>query len=175
MKKSALFIVTVFALLALSCKKDEVTTNFDTSLQTWQTFKTSTNNSYRYATKSVSVFGLSDSTAITVVNGKVTNRDYVRFRLEYKTINTPPTKTITLQWNETAVDLGSHHNQGFNVYTMDEVYTTTKNVWLAVDKKDNILYFETKNNGLISLAGYRPKGCEDDCFVGITITSVTKL
>jgi hypothetical protein len=174
MKKPALLIVTIFAFLALSCKKDVILTNFDTSLQTWETFKTSANNSYSYTTKGGSIWGFEDSTRITVVNGKVTNRDYVSYKIQYQPNNQPPIKTASAQWNETTADLGSHQ-YGFYVYTMDEVYNKAKSVWLAVDKKNNDLYFETKNNGLISLAGYRPKGCEDDCFNGVTITSVTKL
>jgi hypothetical protein len=169
MKKSALLIVTIFALLALSCKKDVVQTNFDTSLQTWQTFKASANNSYIYATKSTG--WTDDSTRITVVNGKVTNRDYYIF------VHEPATnagkRVASLQYKETVTDLGSH-TQGFSAYTMDQVYDKAKNVWLAVDEKTNDIRFETNNAGIISLVGYELKGTADG-FTGIAITSVTKL
>jgi hypothetical protein len=169
MKKSALLIVTVFALLALSCKKDVVLTNFDTSLQTWQTFKASANNSYVYTTRSP--VWRDDSTRITVVNGKVINRDYYIF------VHEPATnagkRVASPQWKETITDLGSH-NEGFDAYTLDQVYDKAKNVWLAVDKKTNDIRFETNNAGIISLVGYELKGTADG-FNGIVITSVTKL
>jgi hypothetical protein len=169
MKKTALLIVSIFAFLALSCKKDAIVTNFDTSLQTWQTFKASANNSYVYSTKSQG--WIDDSTGITVANGKVTNRDYFIF------VHEPATnagkRVASLQWKETTTNLGSH-NEGFNAYTMDQVYDKAKNVWLAVDKKTNDIRFETNNAGIISLVGYEPKGVAD-AFNGIAITSVTKL
>ncbi|WP_256004937.1 hypothetical protein [Pedobacter deserti] len=34
--------------------------------------------------------------------------------------------------------------------------------------------FEAKNSGLISAAGYVEEGCQDDCFRGINIISITK-
>jgi hypothetical protein len=169
MKKTALLIVTVVAFLALSCKKDATVTNFDTSLQTWETFKTSANNSYVYTTKSQG--WIDDSTRITVANGKVTNRDYFIF------VHEPATnagkRVASLQWKETTTDLGSH-NEGFNAYTMDQVYDKAKTVWLAADKKVYDLYFETNNAGIISLVGNKSKTVEDT-FAGIAITSVTKL
>ncbi|MGF7080782.1 hypothetical protein [Mucilaginibacter sp. UYCu711] len=169
MRKSALLIATISVLLAVSCKKDVVLTNFDTSLQTWETFKTSANNSYVYTTKSQG--WTDDSTRITVVNGKVTNRDYFIF------VHEPATnagkRVASPQWKETAADLASH-KEGFDAYTMDQLYEKAKNVWLAVDKKTNDMRFETNNAGIISLVGYEPKGVSD-AFTGIAITSVTKL
>lgn len=162
-------IPAIIAFLALSCKKDVVQTDFDTSLQTWQTFKTSANNSYVYTTK-LPVWR-DDSTRITVVNGRVTNRDYFIF------VHEPATnagkRVASLQWKETIADLGSH-NEGFNAYTMDEVYDKAKNVWLAVDKNRYDIKFETNNSGVISLVGNELKGTADG-FAGIAITSVTKL
>jgi hypothetical protein len=169
MKKSVLLIVIIFAFLALSCKKDAIVTNFDTSLKTWETFKTSANNSYVYTTKSQG--WIDDSTRITVANGKVTNRDYFIFVHESATY--AGKRVASLQWKETTADLGSH-TEGFNAYTMDQVYDKAKNVWLAVDEKTNNIRFETNNAGMISLVGYEPKGVAD-AFTGIAITSVTKL
>jgi hypothetical protein len=169
MKKSALLILTIFAFLASSCKKDDLPTNFDTSLQTFQRFKINSNNSYVYTTKSP--VWIDDSTRITVVNGTVTNRDYYIF------VHEPATnagkRVASLQWKETTTDLGSH-KAGFDAYTMDQVYDKAKNVWLAVDKKSYDIKFEINNAGIISLVGNELKGTADG-FTGIAITSITKL
>jgi len=39
-------------------------------------------------------------------------------------------------------------------------------------RKDASVYFEAKNNGMISSCGYVQDGCMDDCFNGINIASI---
>ncbi|RWY54329.1 hypothetical protein [Mucilaginibacter gilvus] len=80
-----------------------------------------------------------------------------------------------LCWHEEVANLGTHGNEGAELLTLDQVYTKAQNVWLKVDDTKNDVYFDAKNNGLISFAGYVPKGCVDDCFTGIMITEISKL
>jgi hypothetical protein len=145
---------------------------FNTSLDAWQTFKASAQNSYIY-TSATAAFAPADSTRVTVVNGKITNRDYYRFDHEPLPNGAGYKKIAVLRWKETAADLGSH-KEGFGPYTMDQVYDRAKNVWLAVSTKKYNVTFETKNGGMISLVGNEPKGWAD-AFEGIAITTITKL
>tara|TARA_R110000851_G_scaffold279768_1_gene433063 strand:- start:472 stop:612 length:141 start_codon:yes stop_codon:yes gene_type:complete len=41
----------------------------------------------------------------------------------------------------------------------------------VVDKEKNTLYFETEINGIMTLCGFVPNGCADDCYQGISIDS----
>jgi hypothetical protein len=134
-------------------------------LQTWQTFKANANNSYVYSIKSPNWHD--DSTCITITNGKVTNRDYYKFEVERDPSRNPPYKRVAvLKWKETTTDLGSH-KEGFNPYTMDEVYDRAKNYWLPVDSKKYFISFETNNAGIISRVGHELKTVADG-FAGIT-------
>jgi len=59
--------------------------------------------------------------------------------------------------------------------TLDGIYSKAKTVWLRADQKQNDVYFETRNNGLISLADFVPKGCQDDCLNGISIKKINPM
>jgi len=77
-----------------------------------------------------------------------------------------------LQWTEMENELGLHEKTpASRVQTLDEVYETARTVWLK-KRDDAEIYFEVKNDGLISSAGFVPKGCMDDCFSGIYIRSI---
>jgi hypothetical protein len=163
----ALYVLTVIAVLLISsCTKDNHTNNnaYTTSLSAWTAYKASVSNSYVYTTSQSSFTGYSSETTITVISGKITNRDYVSYK---------PDRTVVKEWHETYVDLGSHSNEGSPLLTIDDIYVKAKNEWLNVDSKANTIYFETKNNGILSTAGYVPNNCMDDCFTGINIKSIT--
>jgi hypothetical protein len=74
-------------------------------------------------------------------------------------------------WDEDANNIGTH-NAGAEVLTLDQIYDKAKNEWLKADTKTNKIYFETDAKGLIASCGYVPDGCQDDCFTGVTITSI---
>lgn len=77
-----------------------------------------------------------------------------------------------LQWIETKENLGTHNKS--ELMTLDQVYSKAKNEWIIKRDKSKV-YFEAKNNGLISIAGYVPDGCQDDCFEGINIIKIENL
>lgn len=66
------------------------------------------------------------------------------------------------------------HQNGAAALTLDEIYVNAKSDWL-IKRKNTTNYFESKNDGLISQCGYVEKNCMDDCFVGITISSIERL
>jgi hypothetical protein len=57
--------------------------------------------------------------------------------------------------------------------TLDQIYELAKND-LLLKRADVSISFESKNSGLISAAGYVQNGCQDDCFRGINIKSISK-
>ena len=77
-----------------------------------------------------------------------------------------------MEWTENENEINSHTNSGASyALTLDQVYEKARTEWL-IKRKDATVYFEANNNGLISSCGYVPDGCMDDCFRGITISSV---
>ena len=171
MKKTTycLTLLIVTFSLFVGCKKDDgVAGNYAASLRAWKTFKSSVNNSYQYAATSSSWAGFSTETIITVKNGKVVQRAYTLKTIDGKT----GAATVSQSWIEDVATLNSHR-EGAETLTMDEVYTKAKNQWLAGSSTTET-YFETKNQGMISTAGYREKTCVDDCFVGIHISFIRK-
>lgn len=167
MKRSLLLLLTAITLLS-ACKKDGIAKKdeFQDSYEKLQDFKKSSANSYTYIATTGSVFGYSSTTIITVTNGVVVGRDYKAYRL-----NDDHQSVLYLSFTEDQKSIGTH-TQGQEALTLDQVYAKAKNEWLKVDTKANDIYFETDGNGLISSCGYVPKGCQDDCFNGIHISSI---
>lgn len=78
------------------------------------------------------------------------------------------------EWVETEAELGSHETSGaYPLSTLDDIYMKAQDDWLR-KRKDADTFFEAKNNGLISLCGYTPHDCVDDCFRGIGINVISK-
>ena len=183
MKKlyTVLFAVLIFA----ACTKDNTATtkkketlsysakDYSESLQLWASYKVSVQNTYTYTVLRPSSTGTNSETKITVINGIVTKRDYVYYQYDMSTGT--GTRIVLKEWHEAPANLGAHVDEGAALLTIDDVYAQAKNVWLKADPNTNDIYFEAKNDGLISTAGYVLKSCMDDCFVGVNITSVTAL
>lgn len=171
--KFFLFASLLCVLSALSCKKSEEAlykSELDKSYQVWLKFKSESKNNYEYTQSYDSWTGTNTNIKITVRNGGVVERSYEIFVREIG--NSEP--VLKESWAEDAASLNSHII-GLPIYTLDQVYEQAKQVWLNVSPKENDIYFEAKNNGMISSAGFVPKGCQDDCFRGIRITSIKTL
>ncbi len=134
------------------------------SFERWEAEKPKHENSYTYTVSFSSASGFGNITTITVTNGTVTQRDFQA----YETNGSTGQKTITRTWSERQ-DLNSH-NEGAEATTLDVVYGKCLNQWLKVSPDSNTTYFEGKHNGIISLCGYVPNLCADDCFQGVSIS-----
>lgn len=169
-----LLTVLVLSLLFASCKKDNISnkSEFRESLFAWQAFKAGSGNSYHYTVATSSWVGISSETTITVNNGIVTQRSYIQRRMVQSSSGQPST-IVAEEWEETGSALNTH-NYGAATVTLDDIYKQAKEEWLK-ERENVTYYFEAKNNGMISSAGYVPNGCADDCFIGITIISIEKL
>lgn len=192
-----LFYFLLFTLLIFSCKKDELEyqNDFEKSYKAFQKLKNESNNSYRYKTTAHSSYdGIRKEYTFEIVKGVLIKRSFM-FN-EIGNIKRPETgwteelaksafKAIdyteeaiahlihNLEWSENEEELGTKEPP-YNLWTLEQVYEKAKEEWLI--KRSNVqIYFETKNNGLISYAGYVPTGCQDDCFRGISIIEIKKL
>lgn len=172
MKKLPVILILTLSIFLSSCKKDEITSSYDKSYTAWLDFKSSSHNSYTYTANSGSVFGgYYVETKFTVKDGTITMREFQSGNYKPNTNDLIITKT----WTENSSSLNTHGNEGHELLTLDQIYNKAKTVWLKADPKQNDVYFESKNNGLISLAGFVPKGCQDDCFNGIIIKNINAL
>jgi hypothetical protein len=79
-----------------------------------------------------------------------------------------------MAWTENENEINTHREMAAAAITLDEVYEKARTEWL-IKRKDVNVYFETKNNGMISSCGYVNKGCMDDCFNGIRIAYIQPL
>jgi hypothetical protein len=103
-----------------------------------------------------------------VTNGVVTERSFKSISTQ-GLVNVPQENK---EWIEAGNELNSHQNSGAaDVLTLDQIYDKARTEWLIKRGKATI-YFEAKNDGMLSSCGYVPDGCMDDCFVGIHINSI---
>lgn len=196
------FLYILISLLLLSCKKDTVEyhNDFYRSFETFQQFKKESNNSYVYKTTTSSWTGYTTEYTFEVVNGVVRSRSFAYTKIgNIKRPDSGWTREIAsaafqsigytsqeierlfnehdyfsvLEWKEMQQELGIKHELN-NIWTLDEIYNKAKTEWL-IDRPNTNIYFEAKNDGLISNCGYVDQNCQDDCFVGITINSISPL
>ncbi len=172
MKNILVILILTLTVFLSACKKDAITSDYDKSYVAWLNFKSSSHNSYTYTACSGSVFGgYYVETKFTVQNGTIAMREFQSGNYKPNTHDLIITKT----WTENRSSLNTHGNEGHELLTLDQIYSKAKTVWLKADLKQNDIYFESKNNDLISLAGFVPKGCQDDCFNGIIIKNINTL
>jgi predicted ATP-binding protein involved in virulence len=138
----------------------EYENSFKKSYAKWSEFKAKSNNSYKYITKDSSWTGAKWETTTTINNGEVVQRS---FKYVYITDEFKNYFDGELEWVENKEELNTHRNtEASEPLTLDEVYQKAEQDWLQ-KRKDTETYFETKNDGLISLCGFRPDDCMDDC------------
>lgn len=169
-KKLFLFIISC----ALGCEADESmldnfktegTFSYNQSLSEWQKLKALHGDSYTYQISFQSWTGSGFQSDFRIEQGFVTERSYSKL-----TIDSAGTKSVKLIYNEKGTAVGSHE-EGPAPLTIDELYHNCANEFLNVDKKSNSLYFAADESGVLKTCGFVPKGCQDDCFQGIRITS----
>ncbi len=171
------FFYLVIVFICFSCEKNdqlkaltkisgESGISYNESMQKWDELKMVNGNSYRYQTGFQSWAGFGNTTEIEVLAGKVVARSYEEF-----TIDDQSGEVIIIDsFSENENHLGLHQ-KGAAPLLIDELYGTCANELLVVDQRKNTLYFETTSNGLMTLCGYVPDDCIDDCFNGIRINT----
>jgi len=171
-----LLVIAILSVVALSaCKKSGVSSAFDKSYDAWLSYKKKVNNTYAYTVLHDDKVSVYEQTKITVTNGEITARDFSSYQYVYQPNSNVASKVLAEQWHETMAEstLSTHGSEGAQLYTLDDIYYRAQNIWLKEDAGKNTITFETNNNGMISAAGYTPKSCQDDCFIGVVIQSIT--
>ncbi|WP_156877193.1 hypothetical protein [Salinimicrobium terrae] len=141
--------------------------NFRESKAEWDRLKKKNGNSYVYTILEQSWTGFGSETTIEVEKGKITARHYIAFE-----ISEEGDKKITESYEEFKNDIGKH-NLGAPPYTMDDLYKTCLSHYLIADPDTHEILFETNEEGIMTLCGFVPQGCQDDCFRGIRISYFT--
>lgn len=171
MKILNLFTIILISIAVISCKKDDIAkeSEFSKSYTAWLNYKSRVNNSYTYTISNGSWTGYGSETQIEVNNGEIISRDFIAMMPRRDGSH----KIDTVErWFEDKAHLNTHGKNAAALITLDDVYKKALTVWLKADPKKNDIFFEAKNNGIISSCGFVPDGCQDDCFHGITITAI---
>lgn len=198
MKKIPYFLLLI---LAFACDSFEHKSEYDKSFHKWQSFKATHHNSYRYIVTGSTWTGMSWETELIVEKGEITERKfrYTHFQdvkrpaggwdaqsaeQALQVLGMTPEEFRErsgmdflehCQWEEKGVELGTHTSSGAAaLITLDAVYQKARNEWLP-ERKNVTTYFEAKNDGLLSSAGYVEDNCADDCFRGINIRLIEEL
>lgn len=153
-------------LSALTTLEGQDGRSYTESIDAWNALKTNNGNSYSYQTTFISFTGFGSITELTVTNNVVTSRIYQEFSTDQMTGE----RDIIDSFTETGSQLGSNQ-KGATPLTIDQLYTTCAADYLVVDENENTIYFQTATNGLMTLCGFFPNNCADDCFEGITISA----
>ena len=169
-----ILILFVFLFSVISCsvnndiynKVGEEGYSYNKSLKKWNALKEVNNNSYIYKLSFVSWTGFGSSTELEIKNGEVISRAYEehKFNLQNKE------NEVLDSYFETIDNLGEHP-KGAIPQTIDDLYTTCASEYLVVSEKDNRIYFETDEDGLMKMCGFVPNNCMDDCYIGVTVKS----
>lgn len=139
--------------------------NYTESRKQWIRLRDQDANTYRYSVLETSVNDRGSETTITVENGKVTARDFEAFTISEE----DGSRNVIFSYSENKQTLGSHQ-RGAPAVNIDELYDTCLGDYLGIDNETNTIYFDTHEGGIISLCGYVPDLCQDDCFVGFDIS-----
>ncbi len=134
---------------------------FQKSLELWNELKTENGTSYMYEVNFSSFSRFSSTTKITVVNNIVVARSFESFGIEDAEL---------LAYEENEDNLGENE-VGAMVATIDELYTTCLQEVLVVNKEGNDVIFSVSDIGLLRTCVYIPKGCQDDCSRGVSISN----
>ena len=161
--------------LFFSCEKGETNQfelrgengfSYNESFELWNKLKENNGNSYVYKTKFVSWTNYGSSTELKIKNGIVVERIFEKFRY----LESNGEKEIIDSYFENIENLGTH-DKGALPKTIDALYNSCASEYLMVNSKENEIYFDTNENGLLSLCGFVPIGCVDDCFRGVQLDS----
>ncbi len=161
-------VLLFLSLLLCSCynpkKNIAHEAKFKRSLQHWQEAKEKNGLDYEYSIQFSSVLGFGNITTITVAGGDIVSRKFEKTNLSN---NSMKIETIYL---ETEAEINSH-KEGAIALTLDELYSACEKDILTASLDENFIYFETKNDGILSLCSYFPKNCTENCYVGYNISS----
>ena len=160
-KEEKAYIVGLFN----TTKEDKKTPLYESSIAKWNTLKKKHHNSYTYKVDFNSFTGYSSTTVITVKKGSVINRAFY----ETSALDQKTAKKQSFVENRSTLNT---HKQGSPAVTIDQLYKDCSEKYLTVDEKSNRILFKVDNIGVLTVCGYIPKNCADDCFKGVSVGEI---
>ncbi|MGB7785628.1 MAG: hypothetical protein WBL27_05955 [Salinimicrobium sp.] len=167
-----LFIFIVLSACSLEALRDNLIVtgesgyNYTESRKQWLRLRNENKNTYKYSILELFVTNHGNETFITVERGKVTGRDYEAFMISEE----DGSRIMLSSYSEREKDIGTHAEGALPV-SIDDLYDTCLADYLSIDPDSNTVYFDTDDTGVISLCGFVPDLCQDDCFVGFELSS----
>ncbi|HXU80771.1 MAG TPA: hypothetical protein VN914_05200 [Polyangia bacterium] len=170
---------SAFALLALGggCADPAPPTNLDAGApavtasdlgarleQSRQIWKGMATSAYQYSAIDAFFSGSRWTTVIEVAGGRVVRRSF-------QSVNTEQNVTEEA-WSEDLRTLGSHRS-GAPVLTIDELYDRCAREFLTADPAVHEIGVYLHGNGLLQECGVWPRGCQDDCWKGVGMETLT--
>lgn len=138
--------------------------NYERSLEQWNKDKKEHNDSYKFALSFSSAEGnFGQTTHFVVKEGLIVERSY-----ESYVFDDDGNKKQEDKYAETKKQIGNN-NKGFPAKTLTELYDDCGNIYLPNSSPGDYIYFDSKFDGIMSICGYVPKNCADDCFEGVSL------
>lgn len=121
---------------------------------------------YTYVRSFASFAGFGADTSVDVVDDRVTERSYRSWHSD------PAGQQVTdTTWSETGTAIGSHA-EAFPPKAMPELYDECERSILTVDRVANDVTLRFDASQILAACYYTPHNCDDDCAVGIQLSSV---
>ena len=158
-------LLLIIGIIIIACDDENLakSTKFSNSQSAWTELKNENGSSYTYTSGFSSFSGFRSTTEIKVVDGQVAQRSYTAFNDMNEEIES---------YVETGEEIGKDE-RGAAAVTIDELYTSCASEYLSVNSDKNEIFFETGDAELMTLCGFVPKNCADDCFQGVRINTFT--
>lgn len=154
-------------------EKNKLNSEVKTSIENWNILKKENGASYIYDVSFKSFSGFSSVTKITVIDNKVLKRaynSYSRFDEDGKELKNGEALREIESYEETESTIGQN-SSGAKALIIDDLYETCLKDVLTVKEIENEIIFTASDNGLLKTCVYIPKGCQDDCSMGVSISN----
>lgn len=166
-------LLFILVLILFSCKSQknvqipnkDFEQKYNTSLKKWNQVKKEHKDSYEYSISFSSFIGYSNTTTVTVKEGKIIAREFSE-TVQDEQGNFNEERTI---YQEKGNEVNSDKN-GFKAILFDQIYQDCGNNYLQQDEQMNHLYFDVDGIGILKHCSYFPKNCMDDCSTGVTVS-----
>ncbi|MCP4443141.1 MAG: hypothetical protein GY810_29895 [Aureispira sp.] len=165
-KMPKLFLLATLLIGISACTSsinDKLVKEYDKSLKFFNQEKTD-HIAYEFTLSTSSVMsGYSTSTTFLVQDGNILKRSFKEMSTDWETNE----QVESNSWEERGADVGMNYS-AHEVITLEQIYRRIPNL-IKVDTNQNYVYFDAAHKGVVSIGGYFPRDCADDCFEGYNI------
>jgi len=163
------------ACLSIACSSSDGPhkSALEESRSVWRGLVAMNGETYSYAVETSSFSGSATRTLLQFEPGAELERAVATYRGFEVATPTPEGARgpLVLQWEERGAEIGSHPD-GAPADTVDVLYDRCARDVLTKDPKLNDISLEFDDAGILRLCSYFPRGCQDDCSVGVLISDL---